>query len=387
MKKFLICVLALLFPAACLGCSAEKTEKTVKIGVFEPASGDNGAGGKQETLGILYANSQTKTVEIDGEPYRVELETVDNESATDKAPTAAQNLLSRGVSVVLGSYGSGVSIAAADIFARGGVPAIGISCTNPQVTAGNETYFRICFLDPFQGTVLANFARDYFKAEKAYCLSKLGDDYSGGLVNYFVDAFQKAGGEVVSEAFQEGNSDFTSYITKAKNEGADIFYAPVSTEAAALLVDQASSQGLTVPILAGDTWDSNVILNAAKGKNVQIYVTTFYQEGANPEFDAGVKAWMQSDPRHIKNNGGDVGLAAMTAMGYDAYYVALEAMKKADSVNPGDILNVLGTVEYEGVSGSIAFDENGDAIRDRAYVKTADTVSGSWKFVAEQTVR
>lgn len=387
MKKFLICVLALLFPAACLGCSAEKTEKTVKIGVFEPASGDNGAGGKQETLGILYANSQTKTVEIDGEPYRVELETVDNESATDKAPTAAQNLLSRGVSVVLGSYGSGVSIAAADIFARGGVPAIGISCTNPQVTAGNETYFRICFLDPFQGTVLANFARDYLKAEKAYCLSKLGDDYSGGLVNYFVDAFQKAGGEVVSEAFQEGNSDFTSYITKAKNEGADIFYAPVSTEAAALLVDQASSQGLTVPILAGDTWDSNVILNAAKGKNVQIYVTTFYQEGANPEFDAGVKAWMQSDPRHIKNNGGDVGLAAMTAMGYDAYYVALEAMKKADSVNPGDILNALGTVEYEGVSGSIAFDENGDAIRDRAYVKTADTVSGSWKFVAEQTVR
>lgn len=387
MKKLLICVLALLFPAACLGCSAEKTEKTVKIGVFEPASGDNGAGGKQETLGILYANSQTKTVEIGGEPYRVELETVDNESATDKAPTAAQNLLSRGVSVVLGSYGSGVSIAAADIFARGGVPAIGISCTNPQVTAENETYFRICFLDPFQGTVLANFARDYFKAEKAYCLSKLGDDYSGGLVNYFVDAFQKAGGEVVSEAFQEGNSDFTSYITKAKNECADIFYAPVSTEAAALLVDQASSQGLTVPILAGDTWDSNVILNAAKGKNVQIYVTTFYQEGANPEFDAGVKAWMQSDPRHIKNNGGDVGLAAMTAMGYDAYYVALEAMKKADSINPGDILNALGTVEYEGVSGSIAFDENGDAIRDRAYVKTADTVSGNWKFVAEQTVR
>lgn len=387
MKKLLICVLALLFPAACLGCSAEKTEKTVKIGVFEPASGDNGAGGKQETLGILYANSQTKTVEIGGELYRVELETVDNESATDKAPTAAQNLLSRDVSVVLGSYGSGVSIAAADIFARGGVPAIGISCTNPQVTAGNETYFRICFLDPFQGTVLANFARDYFKAEKAYCLSKLGDDYSGGLVNYFVDAFQKAGGEVVSEAFQEGNSDFTSYITKAKNEGADIFYAPVSTEAAALLVDQASSQGLTVPILAGDTWDSNVILNAAKGKNVQIYVTTFYQEGANPEFDAGVKAWMQSDPRHIKNNGGDVGLAAMTAMGYDAYFVALEAMKKADSVNPGDILSVLGTVKYEGVSGSIAFDENGDAIRDRAYVKTADTESGSWKFVAEQTVR
>ena len=193
--------------------------KVIKIGIFEPASGDNGAGGKQEAIGIQYANSKVNTVEIGGETYEVKLVQVDNESSNDKAPTAAATLVSEGCSVVLGSYGSGVSIAASDVFKNAGVPAIGVTCTNPQVTEGNTHYFRICFLDPFQGTVLANYAKENFNATKAYCLSKLGDDYSGGLVHYFSEAFKSLGGEVVAEEFQDGNSDFTSYITKAKNEG------------------------------------------------------------------------------------------------------------------------------------------------------------------------
>jgi branched-chain amino acid transport system substrate-binding protein len=129
--------------------TATSNDKVVKIGVYEPASGDNGAGGKQETLGIQYANTVQPTVEIGGETYTVELEIVDNQSSTEKGPSAAQQLVSAGVSVVLGSYGSGVSIAASDVFKNGGVPAIGVTCTNPQVTEGNEHYFRICFLDPF----------------------------------------------------------------------------------------------------------------------------------------------------------------------------------------------------------------------------------------------
>ena len=167
---------------------------TVKIGVYEPASGDNGAGGKQETLGIQYANSVQPTVEIDGKEYNVELDIVDNESSNDKGPSAASKLVSDGVSVVLGSYGSSVAIAASDIFKQGGVPAIGVTCTNPQVTQGNTHYFRICFLDPFQGTVLASFASDKFKAKKAYVLTKQGDDYSAGLGHYFTKAFEDAGG-------------------------------------------------------------------------------------------------------------------------------------------------------------------------------------------------
>lgn len=367
--------------------AAANDAKVVKIGVYEPASGDNGAGGKQEVLGMQYANHETPTVEIGGEEYTVQLEIVDNESSNDKGPSAAASLVSAGVSIVLGSYGSGVSIAASDVFKDAGIPAMGVTCTNPQVTEGNKHYFRICFLDPFQGTVLANFANENFGAKKAYVLTKLGDDYSTGLGHYFVEAFKALGGEVIEETFQEGNSDFTSYITSAKNAGADVFFAPVSTEAAALVIEQAAAQGMTIPMMAGDTWDSNVILNAAKGKDVEIYVTTFYQEGGNPEFDEGIKAWINSDSTAKANNGGDDTIAAVSAMGYDAYYVALEALKAAGSTDPAAVNEALWGVTYTGVSGAIAFDDvNGDAIRDTAYVKCADTENGTWEFVAEQGV-
>lgn len=358
----------------------------VKIGVFEPASGDNGAGGKQETLGIQYANYVTPTVEIGGKEYTVQLDIVDNESSNDKAPSAAATLVSDGVSVVLGSYGSGVSIAGSDTFKEAGIPVIGVTCTNPQITEGNTHYFRICFLDPFQGTVLANFASDNFSAKKAYVLTKLGDDYSTGLGYYFTEAFEALGEEVVSETFQEGNSDFTSYITSAKNEGAEVFFAPSSTEVAALLIEQAASQGLGMPLLAGDTWDSNVILNAAEGKDVDIYVSTFYQEGGDPEFDAGIKEWINSDSTAKANNGGDDTVSGLTVMGYDAYYVALEALKAAGSTDPAAVNEALWDVTYTGVSGDISFNEIGDANRDAAYVKNANTETGAWDFVAEQSV-
>ena len=367
--------------------AAADGEKVVKIGVYEPASGDNGAGGKQEVLGMQYANKETPTVEIGGEEYTVQLVIEDNESSNDKGPSAASSLVSAGVSIVLGSYGSGVSIAASDVFKEAGIPAMGVTCTNPQVTEGNKHYFRICFLDPFQGTVLANFANENFKAKKAYILTKLGDDYSTGLGYYFKEAFTALGGEVVEETFQEGNSDFTSYITSAKNAGAEVFFAPVSTEAAALIIEQAASQGLEAPLMAGDTWDSNVILNAAKGKNVQIYVTTFYQEGGNETFDKGIKEWINSDSTAKANNGGDDTISAVTAMGYDAYYVAREALKAAGSTDPAAVNEALWGVTYTGVSGDIAFDDvNGDAIRDTAYVKCANTETGAWDFVTEQGV-
>ena len=109
-----------------------------------------------------------------------------------------------------------------------------------------------------------------------------------------------------------------------------------------------------MPILAGDTWDSNVILEAAKGTDLSICVTTFYQEGAAAEFDSGIKAWINSDSTALANNGGNDELAAVTAMGYDAYYVALEALKQAGSTDPSAVLKVLPSLTYTGVTGNIA---------------------------------
>ncbi|MCL2060039.1 MAG: ABC transporter substrate-binding protein [Oscillospiraceae bacterium] len=384
MKRFImVLVVLLLLPTLLFGCNSDGDQ--VRIGVFEPQSGDNGAGGKQEILGMQYANHITPNVEIGGKTYKVVLEISDNQSANDKAPSAAQTLVSKNVSVVLGSYGSGVSMAASSTFGDAGIPVIGVTCTNPMVTQGNNHYFRICFLDPFQGTVLANFAKDQMGATKAYVLAKQGDDYSVGLSNYFMEAF--GADDCVYETFPDGTSDFSSYVTNAKTAGAGVFFSPVSTEAAALIIDQAATQSLGVPVLAGDTWDSNVILNAASGKDVDIYVTTFYQEGGNAQFDNGIKDWINTDSQAKTNNGGDDKIAAVSAMGFDAYYVALEALKTAGSTKPEDVLRVLGGVTYSGVSGSIAFDNiNGDAIRDTAYVKWCNPSSGEWEFVAQQGV-
>ena len=388
MKRFLSIMLILAMALTLVACNSTKTEGNVlKIGVFEPASGDNGAGGKQETLGIEYAHSLRPTVEIGGVTYQVELVPVDNESSNDKAPTAASTLVGKGVSVVLGSYGSGVSIAGGPVFEQAGIPVIGITCTNQLVTEGNKYYFRICFLDPFQGTVLGNYAIDTIGTKKAYCLAKQGDDYSTNLVACFKEAFEAKGGEVIVDNFPANTSDFTSYIANAKNEGCGVFFSPVSTEAAQLIIDQADTQNLGMPILAGDTWDSNVILQAIKGKNVELTVTTFYPEGGDADFDAGFKTWVKADDTRLQNNGGDDTVAAVTAMGFDAYNFALEAAIKAGSVKSADIMAALWGTEADGVSGHIALDQvNGDAIRNTAFVKKANTETGTWEALPPVTI-
>ena len=409
MKKILALILAVVMVFALVACAAapateetaadastvsEETtadaetasgDKVVKIGVYEPQTGDNGAGGKQEILGMQYANFVQPTVEIGGETYNVQLEIVDNRTTAENGPSAAAELMNRGVSVVLGSYGSGVSMAGGQVFAEAGVPAIGVTCTNPQVTSDCDVYFRICFLDPFQGTVLANYAFNN-GVTTAYTLAMLGSDYDQGLVYYFKEAFEALGGTVISEDFPEGTANFVSYINNAKTAGAGVIMAPVSTNYAQLIIEAAAAQGFEGELLGSDTWDNNMVVESAKGKDVSVKITTFYQEGGNEEFDSGIKAWMNDNADAMTNNGGNDMVSAVTAMGYDAYFTALEAIKAAGSADPSAILGALPTVTYEGVSGHIEFDEIGDAKRDAAYIKTANTETGAWDFVTIQGI-
>ena len=359
-------------------------DKVVRIGVFEPATGDSGAGGKQEMLGMQYGNKETPTVEIGGETYKVELVYADNASDASKAPTAASQLVSQDVSLVLGTYGSSSAIAGGPIFGDAGLAAIGVTCTNPGVTAGNDYYFRICFLDPFQGTVLANFAQEKFSAKKAYLLGELGNDSDQGLLNYFEQAFD---GECVKKSFPTNTSDFSTYLNEAVAANADVIFCPVSIAYSTQIVKLAASMGLTTPILGSDTLDSNMVLEAAKDSGVQLFVSTFYQEGGAPEFDNGIKAWLAEDSTAMTNNGGNDTIAAVTAMGYDAYYVALEALKAAGSTDKAAVKAALPSLTYTGVSGAIAFDATGDAIRDTAYIKTADNAAGAWTLETVQTAK
>ena len=312
MKKFVSLLLAMLMVLSLVACGGDggqsntnSGDKVIKIGVFEPLSGDSASGGKKEVLGMQYANSETPTVELNGETYKVELVLSDNGSSTDKAPSAASDLVSKGVSLVLGTYGSGAAMAGGPKFGEAGIAAIGVTCTNPNVTAGNDYYFRICFLDNFQSAVLSNFAKDKFAAKTAYCLGENGNEYDQGLISYFTKVFEAAGGTVITDSFPTNNSDFTTYLNKAKSSGADVIFTPVSIAYATQIIQQASSLGIDIPFIGSDTLDDNKVLAAAQGTNIQLYVSTFYQEGGSPEFDKGIKDYINNNASAKSDNGCD----------------------------------------------------------------------------------
>ena len=396
MKKFLALVLALLMALSLVACgndaapaddAAASGDKVIKIGVYEPSSGGNGAGGKKEVLGIEYANSVVPTVTIGGEEYTVELVEVDNQSENDKGVSAAQQLVSSGVSVVLGSYGSGVSMAAAPVFEEAKIAAIGCSCTNPGVTLGNPYYFRVCYLDPFQGAVLANLAKDECDAKVAYVFTELGDDYSVGLGEYFTQECDKLGIEVVADQNPQGNTDMSGFVNAAKAANADVIFAPTSTTVASLLIDQAASAG--IPLIAGDTWDDAVILQSATKAGTEVMFSTFYDEGASDAaaaFMDGFKGWLNANSDKLTNNGGTDTVSAVSALGYDAYMVAIEAIKAAGSGDAAAIKAALSGVKFTGVTGDVVFDGEGDVDKNIIFIKGVDTASGTFYSVKEQGI-
>ncbi|MDF2587147.1 MAG: Extracellular ligand-binding receptor [Anaerocolumna sp.] len=388
-RKALILTLCLsLVVGLFTGCGTKPTSgdggKVIKIGVFEPITGENGGGGFQEVLGMRYANKVYPTVEINGDTYEIQLVEVDNKSDKTEAVSAAQSLISSGVKVVLGSYGSGVSIAAGDFFADAKIPAIGASCTNPQVTLGNDFYFRVCFLDPFQGTVMANYAFQE-NAKTAAVITQLGDDYSSGLGSYFVTAFKELAGEnaiVSEEQFQTNQTDFKAILTNVKAANPDVIFAPSSIATAPLIIKQARELGITAPIMAGDTWENSTIIENAGEYAEGIVLSTFFDD-ADPATEEA-KSFVTGFKQYLKENNQSEIIPAVSALGYDAYLVALEAIKQAASTDSEAIRNALVNVKIDGVTGSISFDENGDANKDMAFIKTVK--NGAFEFLKTVTV-
>ena len=377
MKKVIALVMVLLLACTMLaGCGSESKGKVIKIGIFEPGTGENAGGGKQEVLGIRYAHSLVPEITIGGETYQIELVEVDNQSDPAK------------VSVVLGTYGSACAIAAGSIFAENNIPAIGCSCTNPQVTEDNEFYFRVCFLDPFQGSVMANLALEQ-GCKKVGVLTQAGDDYSEGLGNYFTKAFENGGGTVVPASFQTGEVNFSSTLQNFAD--CDAVFAPSSIETGPLIIKQLREINKECLILASDTWENGKVIENAGDAATNVYFSTFFDENdeSNPkgkDFVAGYKTWLNADPKNLNNNGGDDTVAAVSALGYDAYMAAIEAIKAADSTDGTAIRDALKGVTMTGVTGDLSFDEKGDANKNMAYIKTIDVATGTFKFVRTQSV-
>ena len=384
MKKFIALFLALIMALSLVACGGggdkpqgEDGQKIVKIGVFEPTSGQNAGGGKKEILGVEYANYIKPTVTINGEEYTVQLVYADNASDQAKAPSAAQTLISQGVSIVIGTYGSGCAIAAGPLFRDAGIPAIGTSCTNPQVTAGNDFYFRVGYIDPFQGAVMANFAYNEKGSRNCAMIIESGDDYSAGFGNYFKQEMERLGGKASVLEFMTGETYFSTIMASVKSANYDGIFAPVSIETAAMIISQARDAGITCPIMAGDTWDDISIAQRTGDKATEIFFSAFFDSAdatneAGKTFAEGFTKWVAEDSVRTENNGGvsDV-VSSVTPCGYDAYMAAVGAIEKANSTDGKTIRDALAGLEIQGlITGDLKFDENGDAIKNYAVIKT-----------------
>lgn len=374
MKKIILLILCFTMVLSLFnGCTNKNgnidssSKDVIKIGVFEPLTGENGGGGSQELGGIKYANKIYS--EVLGK--KVELVIVDNKSDKGEATTAVTRLIEKDkVVAIIGSYGSGVSIAAGDIIKKAKIPAMGASCTNPMVTQGNDFYFRACFLDPFQGNVMANYAINN-GAKKAAVIMQNGDDYSVGLGNFFIKAFKELTKDEKSiidvSEFQVNDTDFNAILTNIKSKNPDVIFAPSSATTAPLIIKQARALDIKCPIMGGDTWENPAVIEVA-GKDAEgIVLSTFFDE--NDPATEEAKKFVEGYKKELGSS--EPIIPAVAALGYDAYLLVIDAIKRAGSTDGTAIRDAIAaTKDFEGVTGIINFTKEGDADKNLAVIKT-----------------
>ncbi len=389
MAVALITVLALTSLTGCGGGAADESAEgtqsaaasgdTVKIGVLQPITGGMAAGAAIEIEGIELANSERPTVNIGGKDVTVELVKADNKSDKVEAANAATKLIEQDqVSVILGSYSSTPSLGAYDVVRNGNVAAVGISCTNPAVTEGNDNYFRVCFIDPYQGQVMANYAYNKLGARTAAVTTEQGNDYSVGLAQYFKAEFEKLGGTVYEAAYQTGDQDFNAQITSLKANNPDIFFVPGNFTEAAMFIKQAKQNGVTVPLLGGDTYEVQEFLDVAGAESEGVEFSAFFDPDA--ELTPLTKEFVQK--YRDANEGKDP--AGVTALAYDAYNLVCDAIEAAGTTDPVAIRDALAASDFTGVTGPVKFDENGNPTK-AAVIKKVE--NGKFVFADQVTVQ
>ncbi len=375
MKRFvaIIMIMSIFVLTACAGQETAEESDVVKVGVFEPMTGANAAGGAMELEGIELANELYP--EVLGK--KGELVVADNKSDKVEAANAATMLVEKEkVNAIIGSWGSSFSMAAGPIVDEAQVPAVGASCTNPLVTLGVEYYSRVCFIDSFQGTVMARYAYDNLGATKAAIIQEISSDYSVGLVQYFERAFTEITGDenaiLTVASYNTGDQDFTAQLTSVKETNPDVIFAPGNYTESALLIKQARELGIETPIIGTDTWEAPEFIeiggDAVEGAVFSTFFTSEVPITSESEtFLAEYRARYDKEP------------ASVTALGYDAYILILDAIERAGSADPVEIQKAISeTVNFEGAAGMVTLDENGDAVKN-AVIKHVD--GGEFKYL------
>lgn len=343
--------------------SAVFAAETIKIGEYASLTGKEASFGQQSHKGLKLAIDEINAAGgVLGQ--QLELITEDNQTKPGESATAVKKLISRDKVVALvGEVASGRSLEAAPIAQAAKIPMIAPAATNPRVTQTGDYIFRVCFIDPFQGTVMAKFAKDDLKAKKVAILSSVSNAYSVGLAKFFREKFVADGGAIVSEKnFSEGDKDFRAQLTAVKTAGADAVFVPSYYTEAALVVRQARELGMNVPFFGGDGWVADQLLEiGGEALNGCYYSTHFSPENKEPAVQEFVKKfrakWSNETPD------------AFAALGYDAAYVLVDAIKRAGSTAGPKLRDALAaTKNFSGVTGATNIDANRDASKPAAII-------------------
>ncbi|MCG8512625.1 MAG: ABC transporter substrate-binding protein [Halanaerobiales bacterium] len=344
-------------------------ENTIKIGVNQPMTGQMAAGGELGMKGINLAHELRPTVL----GKKIELILVDNKSDKVDAAVAATKLIEKDkVIAILGSYGSSMSIPSGEVANKNGIPMLTATSTNPMVTQGKEYVFRACFIDPFQGEVMAKFTHEYLKLQKVALLIDIANDYSVGLAKFYKETFEKLGGEIVASLYyQAGDQDFSAQISQIISSGAQALFFPSYFQDAALIAIQARDLGFTGEFLGGDTLHNPVIVDLAKESSEGLFASTFFAPDApTTEIAANFVAKFKEKYDELPN--------AVSTLTFDAYNLMLDSIEKAGSTEPEAIKNALAvTKNFVGAGGPIIINEEGDAIKPAVIVTIKD---GEFKY-------
>ncbi|MEN6468743.1 MAG: ABC transporter substrate-binding protein, partial [Smithella sp.] len=375
-KSVVLIILLVIFSLGVCGCSKEDSSQ-IKVGVIAELTGDIPAVGASCKNAAEMAAAEVNDaggIQLGDQKYKIKLMIEDNAGKADQSASSAQKLITQNkVLAIVGPNASRYALPAAEIAETGKVVLITPWSTAPKATLDSKTnaskkyVFRACFIDPFQGGVVAKFTLDNLKLKKAAVLYDVASEYNKGIAEIFKDVYEKNGGKIVAfETYTTNDKDFSSQLTKIKKAGPEIIFLPNYYSEVPLQIQQAKRLGITVPFIGADAWGSSELIKLCGSDCNDYYFSTHYAADAATEttkkFIANYKTKYGATPDDV---------AALT---YDSFGLLLQALKTAGRNDRQAVRDALAKIpQYEGVTGNMQFKEgSGDPIKSAVILKIKD---------------
>jgi branched-chain amino acid transport system substrate-binding protein len=375
-KSAIFIVLLVILSLGIFGCSKDDSSQ-IKIGVIAELTGDIPAVGASCKNAAEMAAAEINDaggIQLGDKKYKIKLIIEDNAGKADQSASSAQKLITQQkVTAIVGPNASRYALPAAEIAESGKVVLITPWSTAPKATLDSKTgaskkyVFRACFIDPFQGGVLAKFTLENLKLKKAAVLYDVASEYNKGIAEIFKEVYEKNGGKVVAfETYTTNDKDFSSQLTKIKQAAPEVIFLPNYYSEVPLQIQQAKRLGITVPFIGSDSWGSEELIKLCGKDCNDYYFSTHYAADASTDstkkFIAGYKAKYGTTPDDV---------AALT---YDSFGLLWQALKTAGKNDRQAVRDALaGIPQYEGVTGNMQFREgSGDPVKSAVILKIKD---------------